>query len=310
MEARTLLCDDRACPICYPQNEERFVGRVFAERLRLVGRDRQPASNVPYVISLGDGGELSGTTDSDGRTARITTSKPTSIVSITVKPPSSMSSAGCCNAMSQDLSSESLCVEPETELIAATDSAEVRSSVVDVPLPKGDVRALTMRETSMARSVFGRGVRYHEVRVHHGGWWLFMGMQDSHTAVTPNGEMYYPSAIYQDDFSSPFIKSTWRALFMHEMVHVWQYQMGYAVKRHGLTITSRGRSAYFYRLIEDSRLSDFNMEQQGNIMSDYYMICILGDRFGAFNPGMNPDLLRKIMAPFIENPLDRTHLPA
>jgi hypothetical protein len=149
-------------------------------------------------------------------------------------------------------------------------------------------------------------VDYAKVKVHHGGYWLFMGGQDKDTAVTPNGQMYYPAAIYHDDFTD---SDDARALFMHEMVHVWQHQMGYGVRRHGLTVTSRGPSAYEYSLTSNSRLHDFNMEQQGNIMSDYYMICILRKPSRAFNPGMNADLLHQVMTPFVANSYDKSHLP-
>jgi hypothetical protein len=206
------------------------------------------------------------------------------------------------------MSRERIYIQSDIDLIATTNDTDVGASVAKVELPEGSKRRLTHREIAMARTVFGKGVDYEKVWVHHGGWWLFMGKQHPNTAVTPNGEMYYPKAIYQQDFASPEIDPTNWALFMHEMVHVWQYQMGYAVKRHGLTVTSRGESAYAYLLTPDRCLRDFNMEQQGNIMSDYYMICVLQHPAKAFNPGKDPELLRKIMEPFIANPRDKSHL--
>ncbi|QRN53013.1 hypothetical protein [Dyella caseinilytica] len=229
-------------------------------------------------------------------------------MSITLTPPPSAKEVVCCAATEADMARERIYIKSETHTIATTNDTEVGASVAKVELPEGRKRRVTSGEITMARTVFGRGVDYDKVWVHHGGWWLFMGRQDPNTAVTPNGEMYYPNAIYQYDFSSPQIDPRNRALFMHEMVHVWQYQMGYAVKRHGLTVTSRGESAYAYRLTPDSHLCDFNMEQQGNIMSDYYMICVLQNPAKAFNPGNNPELLRKVMEPFIANPRDKNHL--
>ncbi|CAD5106700.1 hypothetical protein PSEWESI4_00967 [Pseudomonas carbonaria] len=85
--------------------------------------------------------------------------------------------------------------------------------------------------------------------------------------------------------------------------------MGYSVKWHGLTVSSRGPSAYAYNLAPESRLSDFNMEQQGHIMSDYYMICVLQRPSRAFTPNMDKELLRKIMSPFLSSPRDKIHLP-
>lgn len=51
------------------------------------------------------------------------------------------------------------------------------------------------------------------------------------------------------------------------------------------------------------------MEQQGNIMSDYYMICVRNKPDEAFNPDKDPDLLRIVMEPFLANPRDKNYLP-
>ena len=158
----------------------------------------------------------------------------------------------------------------------------------------------------MARTVFGDTLNYKTILVHNHGWWLFMGMQDRYTAVTPNGQMYFPKDLYRYDFSR---SDNDRALFMHEMAHVWQYQMGYSVKWHGLTVTSRGRSAYQYMLAPNSHLSEFNMEQQGEIISDYYMICVLNSPENARNKHKDPELLRRVIQPLLANPRNKGLLP-
>lgn len=84
--------------------------------------------------------------------------------------------------------------------------------------------------------------------------------------------------------------------------------MGYNVKLNALRVTSQGRSAYTYQLTPRSRLSDFNMEQQGNIMSDYYMICIEHNPRDAYNPGMPSMYLHQVMMPFVD-PRNPAHLP-
>ena len=302
-----MACADHTCLICYPNGGGQAF--PFDEQLRLVGQGGEPACYLPYVISLGDGTKLSGTTNGEGCTERFGTMQPTTVMAITLSPPSSVQACMCCNTSDSHMAVERCYVKSETKMIATTNDTCVGESVVDVVIPEGEKRTLTTGEINMARSVFGRGIDYSKVWVHHGGWWLFMGMQDKNTAVTPNGEMYYPKNLYQHNFASSSIDPGWRALFIHEMAHVWQYQMGYPVKWKGLTVTSRGPSAYVYRLKPDSRLADFNMEQQGNIMSDYYMICVFGNSDMAFNPGGDADLLRSVMEPFIENPLDKSHLP-
>ena len=59
-----------------------------------------------------------------------------------------------------------------------------------------------------------------------------------------------------------------------EMVHVWQHQLGYAVRWNGLFVSSKGADAYVYTLEPGTSISDYNMEQQGDIISDYYMIAL------------------------------------
>ena len=57
-------------------------------------------------------------------------------------------------------------------------------------------------------------------------------MQNSDTAVTPFGEIYFPEKHFKHDFSTE--QSNDKHWFMHEMVHVWQYQRGMAVAIKGL----------------------------------------------------------------------------
>lgn len=302
-DARVERCCDPNCPICYPQPPAKEPVR-FDEQLRLIGPDHQPAYDLYYMVTLADGSHHSGFTDRAGMTKRIASKRALAIESIMLQPPSAAWGRECCGG---EMNNEKIVLKLDKENLATNDM-DVGTSVATIRLPEGKKRRLTEGEIAMARTVFGDGVDYGKVWVHHRGWWLFGKFQDKNTAVTPNGHMYYPHAIYRDDFSASDDPDG-QALFMHEMVHVWQKQMGYSVKFHGLTVTMRGPSAYVYNLTPQSRLRDFNMEQQGNIMSDYYMICVLQNEIKAFNPGKDPELLRKVMAPFLADPRDRDHLP-
>ena len=55
---------------------------------------------------------------------------------------------------------------------------------------------------------------------------------------------------------------------MHEMVHVWQCQLGYPVKLRGAI---RLGLSYEYVLATDKRLSDYNMGAQGDVLADYFV---------------------------------------
>jgi len=89
-------------------------------------------------------------------------------------------------------------------------------------IEEGSSRRLTHGESEMAKSVFKNAIDYRRVRVHHGGYLPF-GLQHKDTAMTPNGEMYYPTLIYKNDFSQEQV--TEKQLFIYEMAHVWQHHI-------------------------------------------------------------------------------------
>ena len=157
----------------------------------------------------------------------------------------------------------------------------------------------------MARSLFGVSIDYSRVRVHNEEY-LWFGLQDDDIAMTPNGELYFNPKRFKEDFStSSFGDSLW---FMHEMVHVWQYQLGYPVKLRGAV---RIGLSYSYALGADKRLTDYDMEAQGNILSDYWALKnfrkppILWER----KHSNDLPLYEKVLENFIASPSDKANLP-
>ncbi|MGN8278697.1 DUF2345 domain-containing protein, partial [Pseudomonas sp. SMN5] len=283
-----------------------MLDSLFDEQLRLVDPNGKPASNLNYRVTLADNSSFEGMTNEQGHTQRIVTREPARISRLSLFPPEGVKPI-CCAAQNAQAPLE---IDLSAMNISTNDTG-VGTSTKSVALPKGKTRGLTTGEVAMARSVFKDAVNYSKVKVHHGGWWLFFGFQN--TAVTPNGEMYYPESTeyYRDDFSNTANDQD-KALFMHEMTHVWQYQMGYPVKKNGLTVSSRGAEAYEYKLSSEGRFSEYNMEQQGEIVSDYYMICVVGDSRSVWNGNnatQSPKLLASTLADFLKNPADKTHLP-
>ena len=69
--------------------------------------------------------------------------------------------------------------------------------------------------------------------------------------------------------------------FIHEMAHVWQYQLGYPVMLEGAALHAtealRGTNPYRYTLAPGRRICAFNMEQQANILADYHSLAVHGD---------------------------------
>lgn len=279
---------------------------LYAAQICLTCSSGSLPKGLNYVMYLADGTSRKGTTDHQGRTAPVTTQQATQILRLELMPPEAAESA-CCIAKGTD---EPLLIDLEGSQLF-TDNSPNGAAIKTIPLPEGEKRALTTGEIAMARIVFKDSIDYSRVKIHHGGWWLFLGFQN--TAVTPNGDMYFPKSteLYKDDFSTSGIGED-KALFMHEMTHVWQYQLGYWVKLHALWVTSRGAAAYEYNLKAGGNLSDYNMEQQGEIVSDYYMICVEKDFESAWNKNNksnDPVLLKATVNDLIANPSDKNNLP-
>ncbi|MBE5258383.1 type IV secretion protein Rhs [Serratia marcescens] len=143
---------------------------------------------------------------------------------------------------------------------------------------EGALRLLTSGEIGLAKSVFGGSIIYGKVWVHHDSYFPF-GLQNRNTAMSPNGELYFRDW-YVPDFSKEGYSH--RHLFIHEMVHVWQYQRGMWVKTRGLY---SWLANYSYELDGSKLLKNYAMEQQAQIVADYHLLTSSGyavwrNRFG------------------------------
>ncbi|WP_250450890.1 Rhs element Vgr protein [Caballeronia sp. ATUFL_M2_KS44] len=180
-----------------------------------------------------------------------------------------------------------------------------------MPLPRTSdrrVRPLTPDEIALARLVFRDAIDYSTVRVHARPYLPF-GLQPPHTAMAPNGSLYFPPACHQDDFAACGIPD--QMWFIHEMTHVWQFQLGYWVRTRGAI---RIGLDYGYRLGVGRRLSDYNMEAQGNLLADYFALRFRDAPSRLYEARYRhaPDalaLFETVLADFIDAPSDRRHLP-
>ena len=136
---------------------------------------------------------------------------------------------------------------------------------VGAPLMSRLQAALKLGQSTRLLQIYGA------VKVHRGGYWLFFGFQDEDTAVTPNGEMYFPGKDFKEDYSLESVGD--QGWFIHEMTHVWQCQLGYWVKSIGGPCPNM---SYAYTLDAGKKLCDSNMEAQGDICGDYYLAVIRG----------------------------------
>ena len=116
----------------------------------------------------------------------------------------------------------------------------------------------------MVSLVFGDAIDYGRVRVYAR---RYMPFQPRNCAMSPNGHLYFHASCFLDDYSQASITN--RHWFLHEMVHVWQFQLGYAVRLRGAV---RVGLPYSYDLAPGKTLADFNMEAQGDLLADYFVL--------------------------------------
>jgi len=174
---------------------------------------------------------------------------------------------------------------------------------------KGDWRKLTAGEITLARLIFQGAINYDTVKIHYGKYAFFQG---DDVVMAPNGEIYFPTLdTFCEDFSveSPRRKQ----LFIHEMTHVWQYQLGYPVKVEG--VSSWMKSNYRYTLDSSKKLSGYRMEAQGNLLADYFILIRYGEPSSILYEAQyrgKTSLLssyKAVLKDFIANPGSRANLP-
>lgn len=129
---------------------------------------------------------------------------------------------------------------------------------------KFNSRSLQPWEKELAREVFGNKINYARVRL------------DEYALIGPRQ--------FRFCYVSFFHINSWGAmqnsLLLHELTHVWQYQ------RHGILyipkalLAQRSKVGYDYGGVEalkeamrnKKRLQAFNLEQQAEIVADYYRV--------------------------------------
>ncbi len=166
-------------------------------------------------------------------------------------------------------------------------------------------RALTAGETAMAQRLFGNAIDYAAVRIFNRRYLPF-GLQPKNCAMTPNGAIYFDQSCCLLDFSTGSEHA--RHWFMHEMVHVWQHQLGYPVRTRGAI---RIGLSYQYELAAGKTLADYNMEAQGDLLADYFVLKHLGSAHAMRQPryAHSLPLFEQVLADFLIQPAKRENLP-
>lgn len=177
-------------------------------------------------------------------------------------------------------------------------------------------RVMTTNERELVDKVFGVGtIDYDRVRIYSERF-----VPVINRVMAPDGNIYFTKDWYHKDFSLADTRST--QLFIHEMTHIWQYQLGYPVAKKGIFLhpkcTIIGCEPYEYTLDSRKRLCDYNMEQQGNIIADYYLYYYSGlsadylsDEKILYNNTYKdePQIYLTVLTDFIASPKDEKNLP-
>lgn len=119
-------------------------------------------------------------------------------------------------------------------------------------------RPLTQQEIVLAQSIFANHIDYARIRI------CAHVLVMPGYAISPNGNIYFNRKDYCDDFSSANLAL--KSWFIHELVHVWQYQQGIAVLRKALF-----NRRYDYVLELGKLFSAYGVEQQAQMVQDYFL---------------------------------------
>ena len=165
-------------------------------------------------------------------------------------------------------------------------------------------RGLTPGEIAMASLLFGGAIDTSRVRVHNRRY-LPLGLQPENCAMSPNGSIYFHHSCFLPDYSRGDPPA--RHWFMHEMVHVWQHQLGYPVRLRG---AMRIGLSYRYELREGATLADYNMEAQGELLADYFMLkhMRMPETMSQQRYRHSVALYEHVLAGFLNNPRSRANL--
>jgi hypothetical protein len=164
-------------------------------------------------------------------------------------------------------------------------------------------RPLTAGEIAMASLLFRDAIDYRRVRIHAR---RYIPFQPSNCAMTPNGHLYFHASCFLDDYAQASVTN--RHWFLHEMAHVWQHQLGYAVRLRGAV---RIGLSYDYDLAPGKTLADFNMEAQGDLLADYFALRHLSSSVSMRQPryAASLPLYEQVLAGFLADPASVANLP-
>ena len=125
-------------------------------------------------------------------------------------------------------------------------------------------RLLTSGEKRLVQSVFEDAIAVDAVQIRNRKWFPF---QPRHTIMAPTGHIHFhpKGGSFREDFSRESLHL--QGLFIHEMVHVWQYQKGIF-----LPLMRHPFCRYHYSIKPGWRLDQYGIEQQAEIVRHAFLL--------------------------------------
>lgn len=189
-------------------------------------------------------------------------------------------------------------------------------------------RKLTIGEIAMSRLVFKDAIDYSKVWIHIGG----LIHTKTGNAMTPAGEIYLPSEDYLKTPDYSKARGEDRLWFIHEMTHVWQYQMGvsngwlgikqlckggYTSEVHSIDSAKKELQAYETDIKgkdSNKKFYEFNFEQQGRIIEFWFdakHLQYINPKRVHHKKSLELSLyVERILHDFLRNPHDKRLLPS
>jgi hypothetical protein len=125
-------------------------------------------------------------------------------------------------------------------------------------------RSLTQAERALTASIFGKAIDLDKVRVRRRRWWPF---QPRNVVMAPRGHIHFhpDGNCYRECFGASDLDD--QALFIHEMVHVWQHQSGLSLilRRHPFC-------RYEYAFEPGRAFARYGIEQQAEIVRHVFLM--------------------------------------
>ena len=134
-------------------------------------------------------------------------------------------------------------------------------------------RLLTKNEKIFLTDIFGLTLPYNSqlVDTNDSNW------GGSTNSITPFDMPYMTKSVWSPDYSNSSVSNRDRGIFVHEMMHVWQYFHGVNKAVEMISITYKFlyyERAYDYTLRHSWNIRDYNMEAQASIVQDSYLISV------------------------------------